>query len=86
MGTEVLALVVALASLVVSTVFAFLSFRAARVANQIGENQKTSALLSLLAPAAGNSDAWLLLIKYLGVLERLDIKARIANRRLEVLS
>ena len=68
---NVITVLVAGCSLFVSLAAFRHSVASTKVANAISESQKTSALLSLVAPASDNPQAWALLINYLSKNDRL---------------
>ena len=62
---QMVALVIALTSLVVSVFFAMRSMQSSAKANELSESQKTAALISIIAPACQNPEQWKMFIAYL---------------------
>ncbi|MBX2851653.1 MAG: hypothetical protein KTR15_07915 [Phycisphaeraceae bacterium] len=68
---ELIALVIAFASLVISVFFAVKSMQSSARANALSESQKTAALISILSPACEGAEEWKMFINYLSRNNRL---------------
>lgn len=66
-----IAIIISLISLVISVYFAVASMKSSSKSNDLSENQKTAALISILAPACKEPQQWKLFIEYLAKNNRL---------------
>jgi len=60
-----IAISISILSLIVSTCFAVNAMQASRRSNELSENQKTAALISIISPACEEPEHWKMLIEYL---------------------
>ena len=68
---SIIAIIVSLTSLVMSSWFAVKSMHNSKRSNELSESQKTAALIAIIAPACKEPHQWKLFIEYLAKNNRL---------------